>query len=147
MTKLSPLFIKKHIGNNKKYLGAVSLLPYTAPSSIISVSHDLFDDNTRKHSEWLPHVDKLAMEMVANRTLPTCIQACLYAMVKTLSPHYDIVLEFPSLTHIKNLRTTLCEVSKTLACYKLGHVKDWKRPTQTRQGIGKPLSLTFSSLS
>jgi len=48
--------------NNKKCKGTVSLLPYTAPSyAIISVSHDLFYGNTGKHSEWLPHVDKLVM--------------------------------------------------------------------------------------
>jgi hypothetical protein len=71
MTKLSSLFIKKHMVNNKNYNGAVPLLPYNAPSyAIISVSHDLFDDNTGKHSEWLPHVDKLAMEMLAYMTQP-----------------------------------------------------------------------------
>jgi hypothetical protein len=149
MTKLSPLFIKKHMVNNKKYKGAVSLLSHTDPSyAIISVSHDLFDDNTGKHSEWLPHVDKLVMEMLAYRTPPTCIQACLYTMAKTLFPHYDIVLELPSLTHIKNLRTTLWEVSKTLACYQLGHAKDWKQAhtDETRRRQTSLVNLLISFL-
>jgi hypothetical protein len=88
------------------------------------------------------------MEMLAYRTPPTCIQACLYAMAKTLFPHYDIVLELPSLTHIKNLRTTLWEVSKTLACYQLGHAKDWKQAhtDETRRRQTSLVNLLISFL-
>lgn len=67
------------------------------------------------------------MEMLAYRTPPTCIQACLYATAKTLFPNADIILMLPGLTHIKNLRTTLWEVTKTLACYQLGHAHEWKQ--------------------
>ncbi|KAL3779114.1 hypothetical protein ACHAWO_005927 [Cyclotella atomus] len=72
-----------------------------------------------KHAEWLPHVDKLIMEMLANRTPPTCIQANIYAMAQAIFPDYDIVKEIPSLKHIKNLRTAMYTVAKTLAAYQL----------------------------
>jgi hypothetical protein len=62
-------------------------------------------------------------------------------------PHYDIVLELPSLTHIKNLKNTLWEVSKTLACYQPGHAKDWKQAhkdkTRHRQSSLVNLLISF----
>jgi hypothetical protein len=79
------------------------------------------------HSEWLPHVDKLILEMLANRTPPSCIQANIFAMSRVLQPEQDIVKELPSLNHIKNLRTVLLYCTKTLAAYRLGHAKDWKQ--------------------
>jgi hypothetical protein len=69
------------------------------------------------HSEWLPHVDKLILEMLANRTPPSCIQANIFAMSRVLQPEQDIVKELPSLNHIKNLRTVLLYCTKTLAAY------------------------------
>jgi hypothetical protein len=79
------------------------------------------------HSEWLPHVDKLILEMLANRTLPSCIQANIFAMSQVLQPEQDIVKELSSLKHIKKLRTVLLYCTKTLAAYQLGHAKDWKQ--------------------
>ena len=55
--------------------------------------------------EWLPHVDKLILEMLANRTPPMCIQANIFAMSRVLHLEIDIVRELPSLKHIKSLRT------------------------------------------
>jgi hypothetical protein len=80
-----------------------------------------------KHAEWLPHVDKLIMEMLANRTPPTCIQANIYAMAQAIFPDYNIVKEIPSLKHIKNLRTAMYTVAKTLAAYQLGKAKAWRQ--------------------
>eukprot|EP00956_Cyclotella_meneghiniana_P002231 scaffold2510_cov65-Cyclotella_meneghiniana.AAC.1 len=80
-----------------------------------------------KHAEWLPHVDKLILEMLTNRTPPTCIQANLVAMAEVLCPDMNLVRELPSLKHIKNLRTALYTVTKTLAAYRLADAKDWKQ--------------------
>ena len=66
------------------------------------------------HSEWLPHVDKLILEMLANRTPPSCIQANIFAMSRVLQPEQDIVKELPSLNHIKNLRTVCCITRRLL---------------------------------
>lgn len=68
-------------------------------------------------------MDKLILEMLSNRTPPTCVQANIYAVAKTLFPDIDTVKELPSLKHIKNLRTTLWLVTKTLAAYQIGNGK------------------------
>ena len=65
--------------------------------------------------------------MLANRTPPTCIQANIYAMSRALFPGEDIVVDLPSLRHIKYLRTALTICTKTLAAYRLGNAKAWKQ--------------------
>ena len=77
--------------------------------------------------EWLPHIDKLIIEMLANRTPPTCIQANIFAMSRALHSKQDIVRELPSVQHIKNMRTVLSIITKTLAAYRLGHATNWKQ--------------------
>ena len=61
--------------------------------------------------------------MLANRTPPSCIQANIYAMARTCFPQQDIVLDLPSLRHIKYLRTTLSLITKTLAAFSVGNSK------------------------
>lgn len=75
----------------------------------------------------MPHVDKLILEMLTNRTPPTCIQANLVAMAELLCPNMDVIKELPSLKHIKNLRTALYTITKTLAAYRLANAKTWKQ--------------------
>jgi uncharacterized membrane protein YkvA (DUF1232 family) len=80
-----------------------------------------------KHAEWMPHVDKLVIEMLANRTPPSCIQANLYAMAKVIFPNDIIVKELPSLKYIKDLHIPLYTVTKTLAVHHLGNAVNWKQ--------------------
>ncbi len=103
-------------------------------SDLFCVVHlfDVYPDNSSffyvgKHAEWLPYVDKLIIEMLANRTPPTCVQANLYAMAKVIMPNFEVIKELPSLRYIRNSRTTLWLVTKTLAAYQLGKAKDWKQ--------------------
>jgi len=77
--------------------------------------------------KWLPEVDKLMMEMLANRTPPSCIQANLLAMAKTLTPGQDLVKEIPSIKHIRNLRTVLLTTTKTLAALMVAKSKQIKQ--------------------
>jgi hypothetical protein len=72
---------------------------------------------TGKHAEWLPHVDKLIIEMLANRTPPSCIHANLYAMARVMFPDHIIVKELPSLKYIKDLRIPLYTVAMLLAAH------------------------------
>ena len=65
--------------------------------------------------------------MLANCTPPTCIQANIFAMSRVLNSELDIVRELPSLEHIKNLRTVLSTVTKTLAAYRLGRARNWRQ--------------------
>jgi hypothetical protein len=79
------------------------------------------------HAEWVPEVDKLILEMLANRTPPTCIQANIYAMAQVIHPTIDVVKELPCIKHIKNLRTVLSYNTKALAAYRLGNAKVWNQ--------------------
>ena len=74
----------------------------------------------------MPHVDKLILEMLANRTDPTCIQANIYAVAHTIFPNEDVVLELPSIKHIKNIHTVLALFSKYLACHHIRTAKEIK---------------------
>ena len=65
--------------------------------------------------------------MLTNRTPPNCIQANIYAMARVLFPNQNIVIELPSLKHIKNLQTVLSLITKSLAAYSLGNAKVWKQ--------------------
>ena len=65
--------------------------------------------------------------MLSNRTPPTCVQANIYAVTKAMFPDFNIVTELPSLKHIKNMRTTLWLVTKTLAAYQIGNAKVLKQ--------------------
>jgi hypothetical protein len=78
-----------------------------------------------KHAEWLPHVDKLIIKMLAHRTPPTCIQANIYAMTQVILPQHNIVQCISSLKHIKILRTVASIMTKTLAAYELGFAQEW----------------------
>ncbi len=42
-------------------------------------------------------------------------------------PNFEVIKELPSLRYIRNSRTTLWLVTKTLAAYQLGKAKDWKQ--------------------
>ena len=72
---------------------------------------------TGGHCEWLLHVDKLILKMLANRTPPTCIQANIFATTRVLHLEIGIVRELPSLKHIKSLQTVLAIIMKTMAAY------------------------------
>ena len=65
--------------------------------------------------------------MLTNRTPPTFIQANICAMARVVFPNEDIVLELPSLSHIKKLRTVLSLMTKSLTAYSLGNAKVWKQ--------------------
>ncbi len=65
--------------------------------------------------------------MLPHSTPPTCIHVNIYAMAKCLLPNVNVVVLLSSIACIRKLHTTIWEVSKTLACYKLGHAKEWKQ--------------------
>ena len=80
--------------------------------------------------EWTARVDKLILEMLYNRTPPTCIQANTLATACAFFPGGDIVKEIPCVKYIRNMRTTLLTITKTLAAYEIGNAKEVKRNKQ-----------------
>ena len=84
-------------------------------------------DKRGGHMEWTVEVDKLVMELLVNRVPPTSIQACILVMVRSLSPGRDIVRELPCLKSIRNMRSTVLRVTKSLAAYLLGSAESWKQ--------------------
>jgi len=79
------------------------------------------------HMEWTVELDKLVMELLANRCLLTSIQACILVMARSLSPEHDVVCELPCLKTIRNMRTVVLRVSKTLAALRIGKSPTWKQ--------------------
>ena len=75
----------------------------------------------------MPHVDNLIMEMLANRTYPTCIRNNILTVARVIHPNLNIVCEFPCLNHIRNMRTVLARTSKTLATLRLARAQVWKQ--------------------
>ncbi len=84
-------------------------------------------DKRGGHMEWTVEVDKLVMELLVNRVPPTSIQACILVMARSLSPGRDIVRELPCLKSIRNMRSTVLRVTKSLAAYVLGSADSWKQ--------------------
>ena len=75
------------------------------------------------HMEWLPHVDKCILELLANQTQPSCVQANMLVMANVIHPTYDVVKELPSLRYIQRSRAVLLWVTKTLAAARIGGAK------------------------
>jgi hypothetical protein len=78
--------------------------------------------------EWSVGLDKVVMELLANRTPPTCIQTNLLAMARVFHPGQDVaVKELPCLETIRNMRAVLLCTTKSLAAYQLGLTSAWKQ--------------------
>ena len=73
--------------------------------------------------QWLPFVDKMVLEMLSNRTQPTCVQANMLVTAKTIYPTYEVVKELLSLQYIQQSRTVLLWVTKTLTARRIGRTK------------------------
>ena len=60
--------------------------------------------NNYGHQEWRPHVDKLIIEMLCNRTPPTCIQSVMVAFSngKILNEVYDLKCTSSHKDHYSN---------------------------------------------
>ena len=78
----SPRHVMKRWVKNKDSCGNY----ITCPRSLFFGLHKRQTNLCHTHTisggtcEWLPHVDKLIIEMLANRTPPMCIQANIFAM-------------------------------------------------------------------
>jgi hypothetical protein len=79
------------------------------------------------HMEWTIQCDKLIIELLANRVPPTSIQASILAMARSFFHEHDIVRELPCLKSIRNMRSTVLRVTKSLAAYLLGSAESWKQ--------------------
>jgi hypothetical protein len=79
------------------------------------------------HMEWTVQCDKLIIELLANRVPPTSIQASILAMARSFFHEHDIVRELPCLKSIRNMRSTVLRVTKSLAAYLLGSAESWKQ--------------------
>ena len=90
--------------------------------------------------EWTARVDKLILEMLYNRTPPTCIQANILAMARAFFSGGDIVKEIPCVKYIRNMRTTLLTITKTLAAYEIGNAKELKQ-THTDETSKRQVSI------
>ena len=128
LEKLSPNYAKKHWVKNMTRGNCGFMTFPVSPCHYHSyISFHLLKIDTGAHAEWMTHVDKLILEILPNCTPPNCIQANIYAMSCWLLPNDDVVIELPILKHIKNLRTFLCLVKKSIDVCSFAKAKDWKQ--------------------
>ena len=77
--------------------------------------------NNDGHQEWRPHVDKLIIEMLCNRTPPTCIQSVMVAFSngKILHEVYDLKWPDSLMMLITTLTSCFCRqpVSSVCNCF------------------------------
>ena len=57
--------------------------------------------------EWGPMVNKLVIDMLANRTPSTCIQSNILAVSSALFPTRQVIQELPCVKHIRDMRVVL----------------------------------------
>ena len=76
---------------------------------------------------WRFHVEKLILEMLANRTPPSLIQANIVSFCSHFLPGYDVIKELPCVKHIRNMRTAQLTVAKILAGKRIGDAKQIKQ--------------------
>jgi len=62
----------------------------------------------------------LILEMLANRTPPTCIQSNIVACCGHILPGQDITKEIPGVKHVWNMRTVQFTIAKTLVAIRVG---------------------------
>ena len=76
---------------------------------------------------WRFHVEKLILEMLANRTPPSSIQANIVSFCSHILPGQDVIEELPCVKHIRDMRTVQLTVAKTLAGKRIGDAKQIKQ--------------------
>ena len=76
---------------------------------------------------WQFHVEKLILEMLANRTPPSSIQANIVSFCSHILPGQDVIEELPCVKHIRDMRTVQLTVAKTLAGKRIGDAKQIKQ--------------------
>jgi hypothetical protein len=113
----SPWYVMKHWVKNKSSADNYCLCLHVLALYSFSTYCPTFLTNSGVYTEWLPHVDKLILELLANQTPPSCIQANIFAMSRVIHPEQDIVKDLSSLKHIKNLQTVLLYITNTITAY------------------------------
>ena len=77
--------------------------------------------NLGGHDEWKPHVDKLILEMLSNRTPPSCIPSNILACAKCFLPNSNVVKELPCVKYIRELRDVMKILTRTLSAMEVSH--------------------------
>ena len=72
---------------------------------------------------WRFYVEKLILEMLANRTPPSSIQANIVSFCSHVLPGQDVIEELSCVKHIRDMRTVQLTVAKTLAGKRIGDAK------------------------
>ena len=75
---------------------------------------------------WMPHVDNLVLEMLANRTQSSYVQSNILVVAKVIHPTWDAIKQLPSTRYICLARTMLMWVAKSLAAMRIGKANAWK---------------------
>ena len=89
------------------------------------------------HEEWKPGVDKLILEMLSNRTPPSCIPSNIVACAKCFLPNSKVVKELPCVKYIRELRDVMKILTRTLSAMEVGRslkIKQLHADETTKRG-------------
>ncbi len=82
--------------------------------------------------EWTTAVEKLILEMLANRTSPSTIQKSILSFCRNILPNLDIAKKLPCRKHIQDMQTVQLIVAKLLAGKEFGDAVQVKQFIPTR---------------
>ena len=68
---------------------------------------------------------QLVIELLANRTPPSCISGNILAVAKIILPNYECITELPSIAFIRRCRGTLSYLTKLMAADLLARTPVW----------------------
>ena len=87
---------------------------------------------------WPRFVVEIILELLSHRTPPSCIAANILSISSLLNPNYNVVEELPATNYIRECRSVLGYITKTLAVFQLAKEKSWKQlftDGTTRRGL------------
>ena len=95
------------------------------PLTFYHISHQKQTPHTVKKDgkSWDVCITQLIIEMLANRTQPTCVTPNILSTVEILFPNSTIIHELPSLRFVRSCRSIVVHVTKTLAAYLIAKAK------------------------
>ena len=68
---------------------------------------------------WPMFVVEIILELLSHRTPPSCIAANILSISSLLNPNYNVVEELPATNYIRECRSVLGYITKTLAVFQL----------------------------
>ncbi len=92
------------------------------------IAKDLYYDGGKgARQSWPEWIVQIIIELLSHCTPPSCIAPNILTIAESLHPGVVVAKELPGLQFIRQCRTVLVVVTKTLAAYQLGKAESFKQ--------------------